>query len=1092
MSSLEKLIISGIRSFTPDRREAIQFDHPITLIVGPNGSGKTTIIECLKVSVTGDLPPNVKSGQNFVHDPKLRDSPDTKGQVRLIFRDSIKNKKIQIVRSFQLSYIKNKKLGINQSDPIKTQFRVLESVLQTKDDETGEIASISHKCVDINNQVPKLFGISPAIIENVIFCHQEDSNWPLQDTAKIKKKFDDLFGATRFSKSLDTFTKLKNEYKKKKKEMALENELLKQKVTLLEDTERKREEFSKRISDITEQYDILFRELTGLSEVGYKNSEKIKRIEFLYNDLKIKKSISDTYYNDIKNIRHSDNNFNDICEDMLSTPLDKLECQKISKTQEHDKLSIELKDIKKETEELEYNIKNIKTDKEDKNSYTKTYNQVLVLISGMCDSPIISEHEELLYFLRDLQYQIENICNGDGIFDWDSALTWVEGLQMDDLEAINIEIAICNEKLKTNNEHKQHIISCLEDLRVMERDYERNLDQLNHYIKDYSNINDEIDKIESEMSEYKENILDNFRSLTNKQEVKLSDEVPEIFSDIFNSTFELGTLDGEIGILANLALLKAENEDIEAILLSKLGSFDTIDKVINYKQNIYNEKKRSTISFWKELDYKWESKTRNSLFTSRKAQLEAEYNILKNKLETFPSDMIEKRDLINSKLEYLKNTKIMDIKTELSQEEINEKSLNELAQSLNLRKNSVEIERKNLISVLKNQLLDIQEKCKYLYSNRDKLSSTCEVLNEEEIMKKVEYLGNTEKMRYQKMIDCKKEIETLNKCIQLKHKQESVSIMETSMAEIINEIYKELNNEGPFDLTLLPQESDSQLYIADYMKKIEVLLEKERENLSNLQRNLEKYKCNLSKLDGEKKVNMDWLEKCKEDMIRYSPLEKLSYEYKQNIFKLNVISIIVDDLEKYQWALQKALMKFHATKMKEINRTIKELWKVTYKGRDIDYIAIRSDVDNDQEDDAKLSVSSKSVSSTKSFNYRVVMVQKGVELDMKGRCSAGQRVLACILIRLALAESFCVNCGILALDEPTTNLDRDNIEGLANALSYLIKYRKSQQNFQLILITHDEEFVRIMAHAQHCNHFYKIVKDDDGYSTIRQVDIRGF
>jgi energy-coupling factor transporter ATP-binding protein EcfA2 len=33
------------------------------------------------------------------------------------------------------------------------------------------------------------------------------------------------------------------------------------------------------------------------------------------------------------------------------------------------------------------------------------------------------------------------------------------------------------------------------------------------------------------------------------------------------------------------------------------------------------------------------------------------------------------------------------------------------------------------------------------------------------------------------------------------------------------------------------------------------------------------------------------------------------------------------------------------------------------------------------------------------------------------------QVLACLVIRLALAETFCLNCGILALDEPTTNLD---------------------------------------------------------------------
>jgi len=44
------------------------------------------------------------------------------------------------------------------------------------------------------------------------------------------------------------------------------------------------------------------------------------------------------------------------------------------------------------------------------------------------------------------------------------------------------------------------------------------------------------------------------------------------------------------------------------------------------------------------------------------------------------------------------------------------------------------------------------------------------------------------------------------------------------------------------------------------------------------------------------------------------------------------------------------------------------------------------------------------------------------------------QVLASLIIRLSLAETFCLNCGVLALDEPTTNLDRENIESLAYAL----------------------------------------------------------
>lgn len=92
--------------------------------------------------------------------------------------------------------------------------------------------------------------------------------------------------------------------------------------------------------------------------------------------------------------------------------------------------------------------------------------------------------------------------------------------------------------------------------------------------------------------------------------------------------------------------------------------------------------------------------------------------------------------------------------------------------------------------------------------------------------------------------------------------------------------------------------------------------------------------------------------------------------------------------------------------MDEINDTIGHLWNKTYQGTDIDNVRIVSDHDEEA-----------STSTRKSYNYRVVMVKNDVELDMRGRCSAGQKVLASIIIRLALAESFGQGCGVLALDE---------------------------------------------------------------------------
>ncbi|KAF4659034.1 E1 ubiquitin-activating protein uba2 [Perkinsus chesapeaki] len=204
MTTLNKLGIQGIRSFSSERIEAIEFEKPVTLIVGHNGAGKTTVIECLKMATTGVLPPNCDKGHGFVFDPNVAGVPEVKGQIKLMFR-SAAGRQVVMSRIFQLTNQRNR-AGV-----LKTTFKQLESLIKVKGENGAPTQTITKKCADMDVLIPQLMGVPKAVLENVIFCHQEDSNWPLSDKAALKKKFDDIFGSARYTKALESIEKCRKE-----------------------------------------------------------------------------------------------------------------------------------------------------------------------------------------------------------------------------------------------------------------------------------------------------------------------------------------------------------------------------------------------------------------------------------------------------------------------------------------------------------------------------------------------------------------------------------------------------------------------------------------------------------------------------------------------------------------------------------------------------------------------------------------------------------------------------------------------------------------------------------------------------------------
>ncbi|ONI29086.1 hypothetical protein PRUPE_1G180400 [Prunus persica] len=147
------MLIKGIWSFVPETKHIITFFNPLNPIVGPNSTRKTTILEYLKLSCSNELPPNARSGHNFIHDPKVVVETKPNAQIKLRFRTSA-IKDVVCIRSFQLT----QKALKWSSKPSTSSFK------------------------------PSYHRTGEGHLENVIFVHQDEANWPFQDPSTLKEK----------------------------------------------------------------------------------------------------------------------------------------------------------------------------------------------------------------------------------------------------------------------------------------------------------------------------------------------------------------------------------------------------------------------------------------------------------------------------------------------------------------------------------------------------------------------------------------------------------------------------------------------------------------------------------------------------------------------------------------------------------------------------------------------------------------------------------------------------------------------------------------------------------------------------------------
>lgn len=1314
MSTVDKMLIKGIRSFDPENKNVITFFKPLTLIVGPNGAGKTTIIECLKLSCTGELPPNSRSGHTFVHDPKVAGETETKGQIKLRFKTAA-GKDVVCIRSFQLT-----------QKASKMEFKAIESVLQTINPHTGEKVCLSYRCADMDREIPALMGVSKAILENVIFVHQDESNWPLQDPSTLKKKFDDIFSATRYTKALEVIKKLHKDQAQEIKTFRLKLENLQ---TLKDQAYRLRDNIAQdqeKSDALKIQMEELRTNVQGVEDKIRRTEKSLADLRRLQQEINSSTSARTTYFTLQQQQYAALSEENEDTDDelkewqtkfeermaLLQNKISKLERDVDDENTTSSFLSKAINDLMRETGRLQAEadahmsvkherdsairkiftkhnlgpipdapltdaaamhltnitkakLSNLNDDLQDKKKSNEAQKQFLwgrylevntrySEVVGQIESKVASkkgisrrmkdkeserdaaEMDLSKYNLpridekeRHLQIEVERKALALGERNYDSivnqkrteifsldqkikTLQWEKDSIISDsndrvlLDVKKDELEESTKKLKKIfDEHKDKIRIVFKGRTPSEKEVKKELSQAFGSVdREYNDLNSKSQEAAQELKLVQMKILDARSHLSKLQKeldakrsyvesklqsiTKMSADInmfPKHLKDAMderekqknNLSYAKGmrqmyepfeNLARELHMCPCCQRAFTPDEEDEFVKKQRTTCESTAERMNKislecsnaedfFQQlNKLNATYEEFVKLGKEAIPLAEKNLKQLLadesekaqtfddFVSVLAQVKMDKDavqVLLQPVETIDRHVQEIQQLGPQveNLEYKLDVRGQGVKS-LEQIQLELNSVQRTRDTLNNEVDDLRDQQRTLTDGLTNAQMrwhDIrEEKLKasgavhkfqkaeedlgHLAEEKEKLTLEEKHLEEslgplskerESLLQEHEALKEKLDQEYHQLAERKREFQQEIDALET-HNERIKGYLNSKKGEKLNELQekhtqlqsdlqksKERKEEKSAELSknkeLLKSQDQLKRNIDDNLNyrrtkdeverlthEIELLEDKVLSigSLSTIEADLKQHSQEKDRLlseynrcQGTQSVYQSNISKHKLELkqTQYKDIEK---RYFNQLLQLKTTEMANKDLDRYYAALDKALMRFHTMKMEEINKIIKELWQQTYRGQDIDYISINSDSEG---------------AGTRSYSYRVVMQTGDAELEMRGRCSAGQKVLASLIIRLALAETFCLNCGILALDEPTTNLDGPNAESLAGALLRIMESRKGQENFQLIVITHDERFAQLIGQRQLAEKYYRVSKDEHQHSKIEAQEI---
>lgn len=556
--------------------------------------------------------------------------------------------------------------------------------------------------------------------------------------------------------------------------------------------------------------------------------------------------------------------------------------------------------------------------------------------------------------------------------------------------------------------------------------------------KEIPELEKKLKDIDKELRETNDTIEELSMSLAEpEQKLKLvsqlSSEMPlldQLVQDIKSSTTELKRLEGQCGDIDSDMTLD-EATDKQMTIRQKVNLIRARIKTSQTKLNSHTRKVQSVID--------------------KKNKLKEEHLSIQTKVQEIYSLQDRLNQIVSNK----------------------EKSLIEISklkgstEALEIELKSRDISKQNIVTKKRQQIDDKRQEVSKLDSSINKIKAIDGEI-QEHARKNVK-----EKIKTLKESDLALQEEKKNSISEREAAVKSIDVMKDELSK--QEIYKR-DLEDNLKLRNFNDEAvKCQAKIEEINEKIgEVSSEtlKEKKDLISRHTNILN---DRAQTEGRKNELEEKLKESKLDLMK-SHNKDVGEKYRASYYELEITKALMKDIKDYLVAMDKCLMQYHKEKMENINLIIKEMWRKIYRGNDIDYIEIKTEGNTVSDNDGR-----------RKYEYRVIQSKNGVEIDMRGRCSAGQKVLACLIIRLALAETFSTRFGVLALDEPTTSLDGENVKSLCSSLAEIVRERMQQKNFMFIIITHDKEFIDLLADVDKVSHYFEIYRNDEGKSRIKKV-----